>query len=67
MAWLAEGREPAVQRVAVKIIEPRMDSRTVVVRFEQERQALAVLDHHDVVRAFDGGVTPSRRPCFVME
>ena len=56
-----------VQRVALKIIKPGMDSRAVIARFEQERQALAVMDHPNVARVLDGGVTPAGRPYFVME
>lgn len=67
VVWLAERRKPMVQRVALKIIKPGMDSKSVVARFEQERQALAVMDHPNVARVFDGGVTPSGRPYFVME
>lgn len=65
--WLAERRAPMVQRVALKIIKPGMDSRAVINRFEQERQALAVMDHPNVARVFDGGVTPQGRPYFIME
>jgi non-specific serine/threonine protein kinase/serine/threonine-protein kinase len=65
--WLAERREPMLQRVAVKIIKPGMDSRAVIARFEQERQALAVMDHPNVARVFDGGVTAAGTPYFVME
>jgi serine/threonine protein kinase len=65
--WLAERREPMVQRVALKIIKPGMDSKAVIARFEQERQALAVMDHPNVAKVFDGGVTPTGRPYFVME
>jgi serine/threonine protein kinase len=67
VVFLAERREPMVQRVALKIIKPGMDSKTVVARFEQERQALAVMDHPNVAKVLDGGVTPSGRPYFVME
>ncbi|MBX7132875.1 MAG: serine/threonine protein kinase [Fimbriimonadaceae bacterium] len=67
VVWLAERRDPMVQRVALKIIKPGMDSKAVVARFEQERQALAVMDHPNVARIFDGGVTPTGRPYFVME
>jgi serine/threonine protein kinase len=67
VVWLAERREPMVQRVAIKIIKPGMDSRAVIARFEQERQALAVMDHPNVARVLDGGVTPTGRPFFVME
>jgi len=65
--WLAERREPMVQRVAIKIIKPGMDSRAVIARFEQERQALAMMDHPNVARVFDGGVTAAGTPYFVME
>ncbi len=67
VVWLAERREPMVQRVALKIIKPGMDSKIVVARFEQERQALAVMDHPNVARVLDGGVTDTGRPYFVME
>ncbi len=67
VVWLAERREPMVQRVAIKIIKPGMDSKAVIARFEQERQALAVMDHPNVAKVLDGGVTPSGRPYFVME
>ncbi|MBX3359674.1 MAG: serine/threonine protein kinase [Phycisphaeraceae bacterium] len=67
VVYLAERREPMVQRVAVKIIKPGMDSRAVIARFEQERQALAVMDHPNVARVIDAGSTPHGRPYFVME
>jgi serine/threonine protein kinase len=67
VVYLAERREPHIQRVALKIIKPGMDSRIVVARFEQERQALAVMDHPNVARVFDAGATPQGRPYFVME
>src|ERR1041384_5548664 len=67
VVWLAERREPMVQRVALKIIKPGMDTKTVVARFEQERQALAVMDHPNVAKVFDGGVTATGRPYLVME
>src|SRR5262249_3569467 len=34
---------------------------------EAERQALALMDHPNIARVFDGGETASRRPYFVME
>jgi hypothetical protein len=44
-----------------------MDTRQVVARFEAERQALALMDHPNIARIFDGGETASGRPYFVME
>jgi len=65
--WLAERRQPFVQRVALKIIKPGMDSKAVVARFEQERQSLAVMAHPGIARVLDGGLTDRGRPYFVME
>ena len=65
--WLAERREPFVQKVALKLVKAGMDSRSVVARFEQERQALAVMNHPHVAKVLDGGLTPKGRPYFAME
>ena len=65
--WLAERREPFVQRVALKVIKPGMDSKAVLGRFEQERQALAMMQHPNIARVLDGGLTGHGRPYFVME
>jgi eukaryotic-like serine/threonine-protein kinase len=65
--WLAERREPFVQRVAIKVIKAGMDSKAVIGRFHQERQSMAVMNHPGIARVLDGGLTPSGRPYFVME
>jgi WD40 repeat protein len=65
--WLAEQEEPVRRKVALKIIKPGMDTREVVARFEAERQALALMDHPNIARVFDGGATENGRPYFVME
>jgi serine/threonine protein kinase/WD40 repeat protein len=65
--YLAERREPIVQRVALKIIKLGMDTKAVIARFEQERQALAVMDHPFIAKVFDAGATSAGRPYFVME
>jgi serine/threonine protein kinase len=44
-----------------------MDTRSVVARFEAERQALALMDHPSIARVLDGGATSTGRPYFVME
>jgi hypothetical protein len=41
----AAGTEPIRPSVALKIIKLGMDTRQVIARFEQERQALAMMDH----------------------
>ena len=44
-----------------------MDSQSVLARFEAERQALALMDHPNIAKVFDGGMTEQGRPYFVME
>jgi tetratricopeptide (TPR) repeat protein/serine/threonine protein kinase len=65
--FLAAQNRPVQRQVALKIIKPGMDSRQVVARFEAERQALALMDHPNIARVFDGGATATGRPYFVME
>ena len=65
--WVAEQSQPVRRRVAVKLIRPGMDSRSVLARFEAERQALAVMDHPNIAKVLDGGTTDNGRPFFVME
>ncbi|MEZ6037947.1 MAG: serine/threonine-protein kinase [Planctomycetota bacterium] len=65
--YLAEQREPVVRQVALKILKLGMDTRQVVARFEQERQALAVMDHPNIAKVLDAGATVRGRPYFVME
>ncbi len=65
--WMAEQREPVKRLVAVKLVKPGMDSKTVLARFEAERQALAMMDHPNIAKVLDGGATDDGRPYFVME
>ena len=65
--WLARQSEPVKRDVALKVIKLGMDTKEVVVRFEAERQALALMDHPHIAKVLDGGATSSGRPYFVME
>ena len=65
--YLAEQTEPVRRRVALKVIKLGMDTRSVLARFEGERQALALMDHPNIARVLDGGATASGRPYFAME
>src|SRR6185312_7521340 len=65
--FMAEQTRPVQRKVALKVIKPGMDSRQVIARFEAERQALAMMDHVNIARVFDGGATGTGRPYFVME
>jgi eukaryotic-like serine/threonine-protein kinase len=67
VVYMAEQTEPVERRVALKIIKPGMDSPQVIARFEAEEQTLAMMDHPNIAKVFDAGVTDSGRPYFVME
>src|SRR5947208_2890228 len=66
--WMADQLEPVKRRVAVKLIRAERDgSRTILARFEAERQAIALMDHPHIARLLDAGTTGAGRPYFVME
>jgi serine/threonine protein kinase len=63
----AEQQHPVRRPVAIKLINPGMDTRQVVARFRAERQALALMSHPNIARVLDAGATERGRPYFVME
>ena len=65
--YLALQEEPVRRKVALKIIKSGMCTKSVITRFEAERQALAMMDHPNIARVFDAGETRSGLPFFVME
>jgi serine/threonine protein kinase len=64
---MAEQEEPVRRRVALKVIKLGMDTKSVIARFEAERQALAMMDHPNIAKVLDAGATDTGRPYFVME
>jgi eukaryotic-like serine/threonine-protein kinase len=67
VVFLAEQEQPVTRKVALKIVKLGMDTRQVIARFEQERQALAIMDHPNIARVLDAGATATGRPYFVMD
>ncbi len=67
VVFMAEQEVPVRRLVALKVIKPGMDTKSVIARFEAERQALAMMDHPNIAKVFDAGATDSGRPYFVME
>jgi len=65
--YLAEQIKPIKRQVALKVIKPGMDTRRVLSRFEAERQVLAILEHPNIARIYDAGMTDIHLPYFVME
>jgi len=64
LVYMAQQSAPVRRRVALKIIKVGMDTGQTVLRFEAERQALAMMDHPNIARVFDGGETASGRSVF---
>jgi len=67
VVYMAEQEKPIRRKVALKIIKLGMDTKSVIARFEAERQALAMMDHPNIAKVLDAGATETGRPYFVME
>ncbi len=65
--YLAEQKEPVRRRVALKLIRLGMASDNVLRRFEAERQALAMMNHDNIAKIYEAGLTEQGQPYFVME
>ena len=65
--YMADQLHPIQRRVAIKIIKAEMNSRHILARFEAEREALSRLDHPNITRIIDAGISDSGLPFFVME
>jgi eukaryotic-like serine/threonine-protein kinase len=65
--WLAEQSAPVKREVALKIIKAGRYDDSTRLRFNIERQTLAMMDHPAIAKVFDAGSTPEGQPYFVME
>jgi eukaryotic-like serine/threonine-protein kinase len=65
--WLAEQSAPVKREVALKIIKAGRYDDSALLRFNVERQTLAIMDHPAIAKVFDAGSTPEGHPYFVME
>jgi tetratricopeptide (TPR) repeat protein/tRNA A-37 threonylcarbamoyl transferase component Bud32 len=65
--WVTEQTEPVRRRVALKVIRPGLDTEHLLARFEQERQALALMDHPNIAKVLDAGIDDAGRSYFAME
>jgi hypothetical protein len=63
---VAEQTGPVHRLVALKVIKPGMDTKTVLTRFRHEIQALSAMDHPCIPAVLDAGETPDHRPYVVM-
>ena len=65
--WLAEQSAPVKRQVALKIIRAARYDDSALLRFNVERQTLAIMDHPAIAKVFDAGSTAEGQPYFVME
>ncbi len=65
--YRVERTAPVRMHAALKLVKLGMDSRAVLARFEQERQALARMQHDGIAKVYDCGTNERGQPYFVME
>jgi serine/threonine-protein kinase len=66
--WLATRADGQFeQRVALKFVRAGIGSAALAPRFRQERQMLASLNHPNITKLLDGGISPDGRSYLVME
>ncbi len=67
VVYLAQREHHPRDFVALKVIRSGMNSKEVLVRFEAEQKALTLLNHPNIARLFEVGVTSDGLPYFTME
>ena len=67
IVYRAEQNEPFRRAVALKLIKPGLETKKVLARFATEQQSLALMNHPNIAKVFDAGVTENGRPYFAME
>ncbi len=66
--WLAQRADGEhEQQAALKILSPYLAAPDSLKRFRRERQLLARLEHPNIARLLDGGMSPQGEPYLVME
>lgn len=65
--FMAEQKHPVRRRVALKLIKAGKYSHGIIVRFEAERQALAMMNHPNIAKVLDVGSAEDGSPYFAME
>jgi serine/threonine protein kinase/tetratricopeptide (TPR) repeat protein len=64
--YLAEQEEPIRRQVALKVVRAELETRSLLARFEAERQSLARMSHPAIAQVYDAGQADGR-PYFAME
>ena len=68
VVWLAlDEAQPGARRFALKFAHATPDRADLTTRLARERTLLAALDHPNIARLYDAGVTPDERLYLVLE
>ncbi|WP_261340507.1 serine/threonine-protein kinase [Mariniblastus fucicola] len=65
--WKAFQSDPVKRDVAIKFVRAWVTSPSMLARFKNEQQSLAILKHPNIAQIFDAGVTEEGHPFCVME
>ncbi|MDX2017542.1 MAG: serine/threonine-protein kinase [Planctomycetota bacterium] len=65
--YRAHQHVPVKRRAAVKVLRAELGSRQLLERFEDERQAIARMEHRNVARLLDAGTASDGRSYIAME
>lgn len=65
--FLGTQEEPIRRKVAIKLIKSGITCQLSPRRFLAERQAMAMMNHHNIAKIFDAGMTQEGLPYFAME
>jgi serine/threonine protein kinase/WD40 repeat protein len=65
--YLAGQSVPVRRQVALKILKLGLDTKSVIARFEAERQTIARMEHPHIASVIEAGATEEGRPYFAME
>ena len=67
VVYLADQEAPVRRQVALKVIRLGMDTGDFIARFNDERHALAAMNHPNIAHVLDAGATEDGRPYLAME
>lgn len=65
--YLAQQEAPGQRQVVIRLIKPGLDHKEIIASFRSIKQTFGMVDHPDIVRIYDTGVTPEGLPYFVTE
>ena len=66
IVYLARQTSPVERTLAIKVVR-LFGGKALMARFAYERQALAMMEHPNIARLYDAGVTAEGHPYFAME